>query len=263
MTNEGARAARRQGPRTIEVGAPEIGTTAIGRAAVEAPERGEPGARAPSRRALLAGLAGAALGAVGPVLAPTPARAQDFRIRRGDSLQIEVLEDPSLNRSVLVLPDGSIDFPLAGTVPAAGRTVAELRRALTEALADNFAAEPTVFVSVGALAAPPEEPPAPPPPPPTEEPTIDVFVTGEVAAPGRKVVPPGTTILQIIAEAGGLTRFAAESRIQLRRIDPHTGAVSIYIYDYDATGRTPSIRGGTPLAPGDVVVVPERRLFEF
>lgn len=211
-----------------------------------------------SRRAVLAGLAGL-LGAAGLVAAPAPALAQNFRIRSGNSLQIEVLEDPSLNRSVLVLPDGSIDFPLAGTVPAAGRTVEELRRALTSALADNFAAEPTVFVSVNQLAQAPEVPP----PPETDAPTIDVFVTGEVAAPGRKIVPPGTTILQIIAEAGGLTRFAAERRVQLRRTDPQTGRILIYFYDYDATGRRPSIPGGTPLAPGDVVVVPERRLFEF
>ena len=232
--------------------------------AAEAPEAESRGGRGASRRAVLAGLAGqvgliAAAGLV-PALVPLPARAQNFRVRTGDTLRVEVLEDPSLNRSVLVLPDGSIDFPLAGTLQAAGRTVEELRRALTSALAGNFAAEPTVFVSVGQLAAPPE---APPPPPETDAPTIDVFVTGEVAAPGRKVVPPGTTILQIIAEAGGLTRFAAERRVQLRRIDPATGRVRIYFYDYHATGRRPSIPGGTPLAPGDVVVVPERRLFEF
>lgn len=216
----------------------------------------------PSRRALLAGLAGlASLGGLGGALRPGAAEAQEFRIRTGDSLQIEVLEDPSLNRSVLVLPDGSIDFPLAGTLAAAGRTVAELRQSLAASLAENFAAEPTIFVSVNQLAPPPEVPEIEVPE--IEAPTIDVFVTGEVAAPGRKIVPPGTTILQIIAESGGLTRFAAERRIQLRRTDAHTGAVRIYLYDYDAMGRAPSIPGGTPLAPGDVVVVPERRLFEF
>ena len=226
--------------------------------ALEAEEHG--GGADASRRTVLAGLAGLiGTTSLAVVLAPAPALAQNFRIRSGDTLQIEVLEDPSLNRSVLVLPDGSIDFPLAGTVPAAGRTVGELRQTLTSALADNFAAEPTVFVSVNQLAQAPEVPPAPE----IDAPTIDVFVTGEVAAPGRKVVPPGTTILQIIAEAGGLTRFAAERRVQLRRIDPQTGRVLIYFYDYDATGRRPGIPGGTPLAPGDVVVVPERRLFEF
>lgn len=209
----------------------------------------------PSRRALLTGLAGAGL----LLAVPDAGEAQGYRIQPGDSLRIEVLEDPSLDRSVLVLPDGSIDFPLAGTLQAAGRTVEELRRALTQALAGNFATEPTVFVSVGALRPVEVVPPAPE----IDAPTIDVFVTGEVAAPGRKIVPPGTTVLQILAEAGGFTRFAAERRIQLRRTDPRTGAVAIYPYDYNATGRAPSIPGGTPLAPGDVVVVPERRLFEF
>lgn len=225
-----------------------------GRAVEDAADRERRDA-GPSRRALLAGLAGTGL----LLATPRAGEAQGYRIRPGDSLRIEVLEDPSLDRSVLVLPDGSIDFPLAGTLQASGRTVEELRAALTQALAGNFAAEPTVFVSVGAL-RPPEEVPA------AEEvdaPSIDVFVTGEVASPGRKVVAPGTTILQILAEAGGFTRFAAERRIQLRRTDPRTGAVAIYPYDYNATGRAPSIPGGTPLSPGDVVVVPERRLFEF
>ena len=225
-----------------------------------AADGGAPVALAPSRRALLGGALAALMPLSLSLALARPAAAQDFRIRRGDQLQVEVLEDPSLNRSVLVLPDGSIDFPLAGTLPAAGRTVEELRGSLASTLAPNFAAPPTVFVSVGQLAAPPDEPPLPPE---TDAPTIDVFVTGEVAAPGRKIVPPGTTVLQILAEAGGLTRFAAESRIELRRTDPRTGAVTVYLYDYDARGRRPSIRGGTPLAPGDVVVVAERRLFEF
>ncbi len=55
------------------------------------------------------GLAGAAL-----------AQGSDYKIRSGDSLSIEVLEDASLNRVLLVLPDGNVSFPLAGNVKAAG-----------------------------------------------------------------------------------------------------------------------------------------------
>ena len=44
-----------------------------------------------------------------------------YKIRPGDTLNIEVLEDEGLNRNVLVLPDGTISFPLVGTVKARSR----------------------------------------------------------------------------------------------------------------------------------------------
>ena len=56
-------------------------------------------------------------------LAGVATAQSNYRIQPGDTLQIEVLEDANLNRSVLVLPDGSISFPLAGTVKAGGRSV--------------------------------------------------------------------------------------------------------------------------------------------
>ena len=50
----------------------------------------------------------------------TQAMAQDgYRLRSGDTLRVEVLEDPTLNRAVLVAPDGRIALPLAGG-PAGG-----------------------------------------------------------------------------------------------------------------------------------------------
>jgi len=42
----------------------------------------------------------------------TDALAQDgYRIRPGDTLTIEVLQDPSLDRQVLVTPSGDFSFP--------------------------------------------------------------------------------------------------------------------------------------------------------
>lgn len=73
-----------------------------------------------------------------------PVSAQDagYLLRPGDVLQVEVVEDPSLNRSTLVLPNGSITFPQAGTLRAGGRTPDQVRAALTDALAPSFAAPP-------------------------------------------------------------------------------------------------------------------------
>ena len=57
------------------------------------------------------------------IFAATTAVAQSgYQIQPRDTLQVEVIEDPSLNRSVLVLPDGTIYFPFAGSVRASGQT---------------------------------------------------------------------------------------------------------------------------------------------
>ncbi|EAQ25597.1 MULTISPECIES: polysaccharide biosynthesis/export family protein [unclassified Roseovarius] len=187
----------------------------------------------------------------------TISMAQDiYRIKPGDTLQVEVLEDPSLNRNVLVLPDGSISFPMAGTVRAGGRSVDVVASTLSEEMTGNFAVAPTVLVSVAAL-APRDAPRAAAGPE-----LMNIYIVGEANTPGRKEVLPGTTLLQFLAEAGGLSRFAAEKRIQLRRVDPRSNQETVYRFNYRTMGGSDSISGTTVLAPGDVIVVPERRLFE-
>lgn len=68
--------------------------------------------------------------------------AQDYRVRSGDVLQIEVLEDSTLNRTAIVLPDGQISLPLVGSVRAAGRSLADVQADLASRLAPNFATRP-------------------------------------------------------------------------------------------------------------------------
>ena len=213
---------------------------------------------------LLAGLfltAGLVLGTLSltVVLTVSGAQAQDnYVIRPGDTLQIEVLEDSSLNRTTLVLPDGTISFPMAGTVGTSGRSVEDLRQSLSSALAPNFAAAPNVYVSIAALAER-----APPIGSGGTSRNMDVYAVGEVTAPGRLEVKSGTSLLQFLAEFGGVTKFAAEKRIELHRTDPKTGAITSYLFNYRAPGgSSTSISGSTRLAPGDVVKVPRRRLFE-
>jgi polysaccharide export outer membrane protein len=180
--------------------------------------------------------------------------AQDgYRVKAGDTLAIEVLEDPQLNRQVLVTPGGSISFPFAGTVSAAGRSTDQIASAIAGAIAPNFATTPNVFVSVQSV--------APPTVGTATAATIDIYILGQVNNPGTVAVERGTTFLQALAQSGGFTPFAATKRIQLRRYDPQTGQSSASVFNFRNLAD-----GGTfrdfPLADGDIILVPERRLFE-
>lgn len=185
-----------------------------------------------------------------PVLA-LAAAAQDYRIRAGDVLQIEVLEDATLNRSAIVLPDGQITLPVAGTIRVSGRSLAQVQADIAQRLSPGFATTPTVYVTLSALA----ERPAPSAPR-----TIAVYVLGAANTPGKVEVAPGATFLQALAQAGGASPFAAKKRIQLRRVDK-SGVERVYRLDLDAIENGAS-GGSTRLVNGDVIVIPQRKLFE-
>ncbi len=175
------------------------------------------------------------------------AQSAGYRIQPGDTLAITVLEDETLNREVLVLPDGRISVPLAGSIKAGGNSVGTVESTIADRLASNFAVRPSVFVSVTTV----DE----------DGLTFPVYVLGEVPNPGIQEVETGTTLLQAIALAGGPDRFAATKRIQLRRTDG-TGQEKLYLFNYRAVERGGSIQSMITLREGDVILVPERRLFE-
>jgi polysaccharide export outer membrane protein len=177
--------------------------------------------------------------------------AQDYRLRPGDTVQIEVLEDGNLNRTAIVLPDGQISLPMAGSVRAAGRSLAQIQSDLTARLSPNFAAPPTVFVTLSELGARTAATPR----------TINIYIVGQATNSGLIAVAPGTTLLQAVAQAGGLSPFAAKKRVQLRRVD-RSGVEQVYTFNFDAIERGAAGGGATRLANGDVIVVPQRRLFE-
>ncbi|WP_425102241.1 polysaccharide biosynthesis/export family protein [Tropicibacter sp. S64] len=184
----------------------------------------------------------------------TTAEAQGtYRIQRGDVLRVEVLEDEGLNRELLVLPDGRVSMPLAGNILAAGRTVTQVQRAITAGLANNFSITPTVYVGVSRIKEPePQQEEAPE--------LYRIYVLGETGKTGLIEVEPGTTVLQLFAQMGGFTNFAAKKRIQLRR-RTETGE-RIYTLNYKHIERGQSGAGLATVQDGDVFVVPQRRLFE-
>lgn len=170
-----------------------------------------------------------------------PGLAQDYRLRPGDTVQVEVLEDTTLNRSAMVLPDGQVSLPLTGSVRAAGRTLAQIQADLAARLAPNFAEPPTVLRDPRTW---------PSGWPPRRAPSTSSSSVPPIPPAASK--SPGTTVLQAIAAAGGLSPFAATKRLQLRRIDK-SGSEKIYRIDFDAIERGAS--NTTRLVDGDVIVV--------
>lgn len=180
-----------------------------------------------------------------------------YVVRTGDTLSIEVIEDPSLNRQALVLPNGTIDFPFVGTVTARGKTASQISASISAGIASNFAAPPNVFVSVSQL-----RPVQASNGITREAPVIQIFLLGEWNEPGAQEVPPGTTMLQALSLGGGFSNFAATKRIQVRRTDSQTGHVTQYVVDYYAIERGMTVVNNFTLREGDVIVAPQRRLFE-
>lgn len=179
------------------------------------------------------------------------AHAQGYRIQPGDVLEISVLEDSNLNRQVLVRPDGGISMPIVGNIRAGGNSIATVERIVTERLASGFSITPTVSVALARLAEEPDP----------DKNDISVYLVGEVNRPGEIKVNQNSTILQVLAQAGGLGRFAAEKRVQLRRTS-RTGQETIFLFDYDAVQKGSRIEMDIRVREGDVIVVPERGLFE-
>lgn len=191
--------------------------------------------------------------ALGMVMAFAPAAsAQQYGVRAGDRLEIQVVEDESLNRAVTVLPGGSISFPYAGNLNVGGQSASTIANRISQSLTGVMASPPTVFVNVIPLEPVPMAQEA-------EDVVVNIYIMGEAAQPGAKAVPPGTTFLQALSQAGGLTPFAATKRIQLRRAKNPGQVVTV---NYAAIMRGAAMNLDPVLGEGDVIIIPERSLFE-
>ena len=174
-------------------------------------------------------------------------------LKPGDTLSITVLQDPKLDRSVVVSPSGEIAFPLAGHIRARGLTPLALENILKAKLKANYKDE-NLDVTVAIANSPREIPPE-------EDLKPKVFITGEVSRPGSYVVRQPTTLMQAISLAGGVGPFAAKQRIQVRRRGAG-GDETIFMFNYKAYEAGMDLEGNIRLRAGDVIMVPERGLFD-
>jgi polysaccharide export outer membrane protein len=167
--------------------------------------------------------------------ASTPTATEAYTVKPGDVLAISVWKEPDLQSPVLVRPDGSFSFPLAGQMDARGKTVADLQALVTEKLR-KFISDPVVTVSVQEVKG------------------NKVYVLGQVNKPGEFIVNPRVDVMQALSMAGGTTPFAALGDIViLRRSDAGQQALP---FRYADVSRGRNLQQNIVLQAGDVVVVP-------
>lgn len=158
---------------------------------------------------------------------------ETYRIGPEDMLQISVWKNETMSHAVPVRPDGKISLPLLNDVQAGGFTALELREILTKKMAE-YMPNPEVSVIV------------------TDVRSYKVSVVGEVARPGRYDLKTWTTVLDVLAMAGGFTQFASRSRIVI--LQPDGKGMKRIPFNYN------KVVGGEQenfyVRNGDVIMVP-------
>ncbi len=162
--------------------------------------------------------------------------AEGYRLNPGDKLEISVWQEENLHTEVVVLPDGTISFPLVGHVPAAGKTTEELVGLLRERLGTFI---PNPEINIRLLAAEGNS----------------IYVVGEVAHPGKFDMKGPTDVMQALSMAGGLTPFAKKNDIQILRRSPD-GQTKTFSFKYGDVEDGEHLETNILLQSGDTIVVP-------
>ena len=160
---------------------------------------------------------------------------EDYVIGPGDVLDIALWRDDALVRTVVVLADGKISFPLVGEIMAAGKTIEELKKDIAAKLVD-YVPEPVLSIEV------------------KQANSMLIYVIGRVNTQNRFPVSANVTVLQALSIAGGLNIFASRNKIKIFRQEG--GKTLILPFKYDEVVDGKNIEQNITLKRGDVIVVP-------
>ena len=170
------------------------------------------------------------------VVSTSTAQEVDYVIGPGDVLSISVWRHPELDRNVVVRSNGRITFPPVGELIAAGQSPSELGRDLSLRLRDFTRETTQVTVSI------------------EQHNSRSVYVTGQVAAPGRYSFERIPDILQLLTEAGGALPSADLSNVSIIR--PTATGPEVIGVDVGSYMRGQRRDPLPELRPGDTVDVP-------
>jgi polysaccharide export outer membrane protein len=176
-----------------------------------------------------------------PKLNPQAQAVTAYRIGVDDEVKVSVWQNPGLDVSVPVRPDGKISVPLVGDIDAGGRTPEEVAADIQEKL-KTYVRDPQVTVILTQLRS--------------HEYLSRVRVTGAVHQPVSVPYRQGMTVLDAVLAAGGTNQFAAADDTELYRKEGE--GTRAYAVRLDRILQKGDLSTNYPVAPGDVITVPER-----
>jgi polysaccharide export outer membrane protein len=140
------------------------------------------------------------------------ASPKPYTLGEGDQIEINVLRQEDLKRSITIDSTGYISMPYAGEIQASGLTVPQLREAITARLS-KYLVDPQVDVNVAKVSS------------------QEILVLGEVNSPGNFTIESKMTAWKAIALAGGFNTDANKRSIILLRNDKDVIRASILNLD--------------------------------
>lgn len=162
-----------------------------------------------------------------------------YIIGPGDSLEIFVRDNPNLTTTVPVRPDGRISIPLVQSMMAAGKTPDELATDLEKDLS-RYIRYPLVTVIVKSFVGAYSQ---------------QVRVVGQAATPKAVPYRSGMTVLDVMIDVGGLTKFAAGNDAKIIRRLPDGREITIPVRLGDLMNG--AIKYNVRMHPGDILIIPE------
>ncbi len=164
---------------------------------------------------------------------------KEYYIDIGDVLDISVWKIPDLSRSdVIVRPDGKISSPLIGDIKAEGLTLVQLDGIITERL-KAYVQTPEVSIMIRSFG----------------EETNKVVILGEIIAPGVYKFGGPPTITEVIASAGGYTKYAVLNSIMVISGDIRTKP-KVTRVNFAQIIKSGRLSENIALKPNDIVYVP-------
>ena len=164
--------------------------------------------------------------------ATTKAGSSAYRIGPLDVLDVSVFQVPDLSKTVQVADTGTVNLPLVGNLPAAGRTAQEVERDLTAKLGAKYLQNPQVTVFV------------------KEFNSQRVTIEGAVKKPGVYPVTGRETLMHYIAKAEGLEQTSDTTVLVIRQANGMRSAAR-----FDLAQIRAGAAADPPIESGDVIVV--------